>query len=163
MHNFVNYIAWIRITWQLRRLRICLQFGFDPCNLGLIPGSGRAPGGEHGYPLQYSCLENSMDRRAWWATVHGFAKRHDGTVYIQPQPPNPSHPLLPPLCTQVCSPHLHLSSCSANRFIRREQLTLSRLLYNTCVCAVQSLHTDEETGAKNHLANEDQSSDEKEL
>ena len=34
----------------------------------LIPGSGRAPGGGHGNPLQYSCLENPMDRGAWWAS-----------------------------------------------------------------------------------------------
>ena len=38
--------------------------------LGWIPGSGRSPGGGHGNPLQYSRLENPMDRRAWWATVH---------------------------------------------------------------------------------------------
>ena len=37
-------------------------------NPGLIPGSGRSPGEENGNSLQYSCLENSMDRRAWWAT-----------------------------------------------------------------------------------------------
>ena len=43
-------------------------------DVGSIPGSGRSPGGGHGYPLQYSCLENSMDRGAWWATVHGVAK-----------------------------------------------------------------------------------------
>ena len=36
-----------------------------------IPGSGRSPGGGLGSPLQYSCLENLMDRGAWWATVHG--------------------------------------------------------------------------------------------
>ena len=44
------------------------------CNagdLGLIPGLGRFPGKENGYPLQYSCLENSLDRGSWWATVHG--------------------------------------------------------------------------------------------
>ena len=41
---------------------------------GLIPGSGRSPGEKNGTPLQYSCLENSMDRGAWWATVHGVAK-----------------------------------------------------------------------------------------
>ena len=35
---------------------------------GLIPGSGRPPGGGHGNPLQYSCLESPMDRRAWWTT-----------------------------------------------------------------------------------------------
>ena len=38
---------------------------------GLIPGLGRSPGGRNGYPLQYSCLENSMDKGAWQATVHG--------------------------------------------------------------------------------------------
>ena len=41
---------------------------------GLIPGSGRSPGGGHGNPLQYSCLENPMDRRAWQAAVHGATK-----------------------------------------------------------------------------------------
>ena len=41
---------------------------------GSIPGLGRSPGGWHGYPLQYSCLENPIDRGAWWATVHGVAK-----------------------------------------------------------------------------------------
>ena len=41
---------------------------------GLIPGLGRCPGGGHGDPLQYSSLENSTDRGAWWATVHGVAK-----------------------------------------------------------------------------------------
>ena len=43
----------------------------DPRGWGSIPGSGRSPGEGHGNPLQYSCLENLMDRRAWWATVHG--------------------------------------------------------------------------------------------
>ena len=47
------------------------------CNAGdqgLIPGSGRSPGEGKGNPLQYSCLENPMDRGAWWATVHGATK-----------------------------------------------------------------------------------------
>ena len=43
-------------------------------NPGSIPGLGRSPGEGNGNPLQYSCLENSTDRRAWWATVHGVAK-----------------------------------------------------------------------------------------
>ena len=43
-------------------------------NLGLIPRLGRSPGEGNGYPLQYSGLENSMDRGAWWAIVHGVAK-----------------------------------------------------------------------------------------
>ena len=41
---------------------------------GSIPGFGRSPGEGNGNPLQYSCLENSMDRGAWWATVHGVTK-----------------------------------------------------------------------------------------
>ena len=41
---------------------------------GLIPGSGRSPGEGNGNPLQYSCLENAMERGAWWATVHGVTK-----------------------------------------------------------------------------------------
>ena len=50
--------------------RICLQ-----CRrLGSIPGSGRSPGVGNGNPLQYSCLENSIHREAWWATVHGVTK-----------------------------------------------------------------------------------------
>ena len=40
----------------------------------LTPGSGRSSGGERGNPLQYSCLENPMDRGAWWATVHRLMK-----------------------------------------------------------------------------------------
>ena len=43
-------------------------------DLGSIPGLGRSPGGGNGNPLQYSCLENPMDREAWWATVHGVTK-----------------------------------------------------------------------------------------
>ena len=46
----------------------------DARDEGRIPGLGRSPGGGKGNPLQYSCLENSMDRGAWWATVHGVAK-----------------------------------------------------------------------------------------
>ena len=41
---------------------------------GLIPGSGRSPGREHGNPVQYFCRENPMDRGGWQATVHGVAK-----------------------------------------------------------------------------------------
>ena len=42
-----------------------------------IPGLGRSPEGGNGNPLQYSCLENSMEWGDWWATVHGVAKRHN--------------------------------------------------------------------------------------
>ena len=46
----------------------------DIRDTGSIPGSGRSPGGRHGKPLHYSCLENCMDRGAWWATVHRVTK-----------------------------------------------------------------------------------------
>ena len=48
--------------------------GGDTRETGSIPGSGRSPREGNGNPLQYSCLGNSMDRGAWWATVHGVAK-----------------------------------------------------------------------------------------
>ena len=60
---------------------ICFPGGADgkvsACNvgdLGLIPGLGRSPGGGNDNPLQYYCLEISIDRRAWQATVHGVPK-----------------------------------------------------------------------------------------
>ena len=46
----------------------------DVRDVGSIPGLGRFPGRGHGNPLQYSCLENPMDRGAWWATVNGLTK-----------------------------------------------------------------------------------------
>ena len=49
-------------------------------DMGLISGLGRPPGGRHGNPLLYSCLENPMDRGAWQATVHGVAKASDMTL-----------------------------------------------------------------------------------
>ena len=50
----------------------------DVRDAGSIPGLGRSPGGGHGNPLQYSCLENSMDRGAWRSTVHGVTKSQTG-------------------------------------------------------------------------------------
>ena len=46
----------------------------DVRNMGSIPGWGRSPGGGHSKPLQYSCLENHMDRGTWWVTVHGVTE-----------------------------------------------------------------------------------------
>ena len=54
----------------------------DVRDTGSIPGLGRSPGGGNGDPLQYSCLENLMDRGAWWAIVHGGYKESDTTAYI---------------------------------------------------------------------------------
>ena len=50
----------------------------DERDLGSLPGSGRSPGGGHGNPLHYSCLENPVDRGPWWATVHGVAENWTG-------------------------------------------------------------------------------------
>ena len=49
----------------------------DIRDVGSIPGSGRSPGEENDYPLQYPCLENSTDREAWWARVHDV---HEDTM-----------------------------------------------------------------------------------
>ena len=50
------------------------ESGCNAGDLGSIPGFGKSPGGGHGNPLQYSCLENPMNRGAWWAIVHGVTK-----------------------------------------------------------------------------------------
>ena len=55
----------------------------DSGDVSSIPRSGRSPGGGNGNPLQYSCLENPMDRGAWWAIVHGFAKSQTHTHRLQ--------------------------------------------------------------------------------
>ena len=52
----------------------CKEFACNAGDLSYIPGSGRSPGDSNGNPLQYSCLENSMDREVWQAKVHGVAK-----------------------------------------------------------------------------------------
>ena len=52
----------------------CKESDCNAADLGSIPGLGRSPGVEDGNPVQYSCLENSMDRGAWWVIVHGVAK-----------------------------------------------------------------------------------------
>ena len=74
----------------------------DKCS---IPGSGRSPGGGHGNPLQYSCLEHSMDRGAWWATVHGVTKRWtrlSNSAHIHKG-------ILQPVPTEWWEPMVHLS------------------------------------------------------
>ena len=48
-------------------------------DMGSIPGSGRSPGEGNGNPLQLYCLGNSMDRGAWWATIHGVTTESDAT------------------------------------------------------------------------------------
>ena len=63
----------------------------DMRDAGLIPGLGRSPGEGNSKPLQYSCLENPMDRGSWWATVHGIARvGHD--LATKPPPPKGNTP-----------------------------------------------------------------------
>ena len=66
----------------------------DTEDAGLIPGSGRCPEVGNGNPLQYSCLENSMDRRAWQATVLRVSKESDTTDHARMYN---IHPALKPL------------------------------------------------------------------
>ena len=66
---FIFICRSLRLPWWLRWSRICNAR--DP---GLIPGLGSSFGEENGFPLQYSCLESSVDRGAWWATVHRVAE-----------------------------------------------------------------------------------------
>ena len=60
----------------------------DIRGVGVIPGSGRFPGGGHGNPLQYSCLENPMGRGAWWATVHRISKSQTPLKQLSMQAPS---------------------------------------------------------------------------
>ena len=59
----------------------------DAGGMGLIPGLGRFPGGGHGNPLQYSCLENPVDREAWKATVLGITRVRPDLATQHQQPP----------------------------------------------------------------------------
>ena len=83
--NLYNIAMTLRLLtahkWDLHLEDLDLPGGSDgkesACHAGdsgSILGSGRSPGEGNSYPLQYSCLENSMDRGAWWAVVHGVTK-----------------------------------------------------------------------------------------
>ena len=80
MHVYVNvlYTTYVcTYVWASQVVLVVknlLANARDIRDMGLIPGLGRSPGGEQGHPLQYSCLENPMDRGAWRATVHGVTK-----------------------------------------------------------------------------------------
>ena len=88
-YSFNFFVIWrlAAVSWHInfrtskaRASQVVLVVKKLPANAGdlrvtgLIPGLGRSPGGGHGNPFQYSCLENPMDREAWWATVPGVAK-----------------------------------------------------------------------------------------
>ena len=68
-----NELNWL--NWHLAGVSDSKESACNAGDLGLTPGLGRSPGEGNGYPHQYSCLENSMDRGVLWSTVHGVAKR----------------------------------------------------------------------------------------
>ena len=78
LKRVLKYYICIRIF--IRASQVALVVKNLPTNagdlrdVGSIPGWGRFPGGGHGNPLQYSCLQNPMDREAWRNTVHGIAQ-----------------------------------------------------------------------------------------
>jgi len=63
----------VELPWWLRHEESTSNAG-EVGGLGLIPGLGRSPGEGNGNPFQYSCVENLMERGAWWARVHSVAK-----------------------------------------------------------------------------------------
>ena len=63
--------------WIYSKVKNPLASTGDIRDTGLITGFGKSPGIGNGNPPQYSCLENFMDRRAWWAAVYGAAVRHN--------------------------------------------------------------------------------------
>ena len=72
--NSRRYCSWLGAYQVSLVVKNPLANARDIRNTGSIPGSGRFPGEGHGSPLQYSCLENPMDRGAWWATVQAVAQ-----------------------------------------------------------------------------------------
>ena len=81
LEEFTFQMEIIIIQTTLRLSLVAQMVKECACNArdtGLIPGMGRSPGERNGNPLQYACLENSMDRGAWWATVQGVAKSRTG-------------------------------------------------------------------------------------
>ena len=72
--SIILYICLSYYDFSLSYRFLPLFYAGDAAELGLIPGSGRSPGGENSNQLQCSCQENPMDRGAWQATVHGIAK-----------------------------------------------------------------------------------------
>ena len=78
----LNYILKYNARYRVKRAsQVALVVKNPPTNaedlgdFGSIPGWGRSPGVGNGNPLQYSCLENSMDRGDWWAIIHGVTKK----------------------------------------------------------------------------------------
>ena len=105
--------------------------GGDIRHVFLIPGSGRSPGGGHGNPLQYSCLENSMDRGGWRATVHGVAK---SWTWLKPLGTLVIHIAL----LQPCSSDMNGTKTTSVQFSSIQSLSLVGLFVTPWIAAHQA-------------------------
>ena len=94
-YNPNNPIILVMVVWSFPGGLMVKNLPANAKDVGSIPGLERSPGGGNGNPLQYSCLENSKSREAWWAAVHRVAKSqtwlsdwactHDGWFNIYPE------------------------------------------------------------------------------
>ena len=119
--NFCPSLLLIAINMILTRKR-GFHGGSDgkesACNAGdpdLIPVLGRSPGEGNGSPLQYSCLENPMDRGAWWATVHGVTNMTERLAHTLTRKKDPSSPVS--VSITPCSQSLSTSGFISNTYV----------------------------------------------
>ena len=90
--------VWASVPFTLGASQVAQVVKNPPANagyirdVGLIPGLGRSPGGWHGNPLQHSCLENTVDRGVWWATVHKVTKSWTRLKWFSTAQHSTSHP-----------------------------------------------------------------------
>ena len=80
--SFMDLLNWLKCGSMVKCLPAITG---DTGAMGSVPGSGRPPWGRNGNPLQYSCLENPIHRRAWRATIHGVTKESDTTERLRTQ------------------------------------------------------------------------------
>ena len=113
----------------------------DMGDSGSIPGLGRFPGGRHGNPFQYSCLENSMDREVWWTTVHKVSQSKTSLKQLSMHALDCSSfswELLCHFCVIICACIAPDGSLSQNRCSGYIQIVLANVvfldLYGGCVC-----------------------------
>ena len=90
-------ISWHLLIWGFSHSSVGKESACSAGDVMSIPGSGRSPGEGNGNPLQYSCLQNLMDRGAWEATAHGVTRVGHDLVTKPPPPPS----WLPPPSTVI--------------------------------------------------------------
>ena len=95
---------------------LCRKESACQTDMSSIPGSGRSPGGGNGNPLQYSCPENSMNRGAWGAPVHRFAKESDTTYQVSTHAPMITLGEKRDLILQACHHNIFINQ-SAHNFV----------------------------------------------